>query len=315
MPRTLIALLCASVVLVAFCGPAIAMIDLSLNLRYTNPGIATLGGTWELKARTSLHPNSQYGISALTAVIADIDFGSVVLSPGIGAKPIVTNQSGSIVEFVYEQDPNGILGTTKQTRVGTGSGTPGNVPKDDIFPNIPNPYDNMARIATGTFGAVRPSFAIFPGSGSITSGSNWTDFTASQSSPDTIGFVIRLTSDLESMLDTSDSDGVRGDSILFDGLLPGDVNRSGAVDTQDLLVVLNSFFAGASGWDAGDVSGNDGFVDTNDLLDVLNNFFASAPTPPLTAVPEPTGILLFGAAIVLSTARQRKKPGACMPRA
>jgi hypothetical protein len=293
MKRSLLLSLFAIAIVAMSFGQAMATISLSLNLRYTYPGIESLGGSWDLLARD----DSAFGISALVVVLDNVNFGSATLNTGIGAIPIETRQSGTIVEFVYGQDPGGVAGTSKFANVGKGAGTPGNVAKDDLYPAAANSYDNMALIASGTFGAVRPSFATFPGTGGGPSdGANWNDAAMTIASA-TVPTITLL-----------GGDGVRGDSTTNadDTLLPGDVDRNGTVDTLDLNVILNGFFGAAAGWDAGDVALNDGTIDTNDLNDVLNNFFGSAASPAIGAVPEPATFgLVAVAGMMLGLVRRR----------
>jgi hypothetical protein len=78
-------------------------------------------------------------------------------------------------------------------------------------------------------------------------------------------------------------------------VLPGDANRDGKVDINDLTRVLTSYndSSGAT-WDIGDFNG-DNRVDINDLTIVLTHYNqsvgASAGT---TAVPEPASLALLG---------------------
>ena len=78
-------------------------------------------------------------------------------------------------------------------------------------------------------------------------------------------------------------------------VMPGDANRDGQVDINDLTVVLTNFGRTGCGWSQGCMDGNPaGTVDVNDLTIVLSNFGQSAASPPigLAAVPEPSCFLL-----------------------
>lgn len=293
MKRSLLLSLFAVAIVAMTFGQAMATISLSLNLRYTDPANVAEGGSWDLMARD----DSDFGISALVVVLDGIDFGATSLNSGIGAIPIETKQSGTIVEFVYGQDPGGVAGTSKFANVGKGAGTPGNVAKDDLWPTAANSYDNMAKIASGTFGATRPSFATFPGAGGgPTAGAVWNDaaMTVASATVPTVAFL--------------GGDGVRGDSVAVDGMSAGDVQRDGDVDANDLGVLLN-FFGSAAGtrtWDQGDLQGNDGDVDANDLGVLLNFFGSTAASPAVTAVPEPSTVMLvFAAAGLFGLGRRR----------
>ncbi len=55
---------------------------------------------------------------------------------------------------------------------------------------------------------------------------------------------------------------------------PGDVNKDGTVDTEDLAVLLQNFDTAQEGWEYGDLVDND-FVDCEDLASLLQNWGAS----------------------------------------
>jgi hypothetical protein len=298
MKRSLLTTICAIAIVAMSFGQAMAETTLSLNLRYNYPGDTSLGGTWDLMAKT----DSAFGIAALVVVVDNIDLSGIALNGSIGAIALESHQvsgSGStgIVEFVYGQDLSG--GIAQIADVGRGAGTPGNVEQDDLFGTSGTAYDNFARLASGTFGAERPAF-VMPGNSlgvpdlESTAGNEFTNS----------GLTTVTATDISLVL--GGTDGVRGDSVAVDGLLPGDATRNGVVDTDDLLLVLNNFFGPVGSWDAGDVALNDGIADTSDLLDVLNNFFATAPNPAVTAVPEPASFALLAAAgMMLGLARKR----------
>jgi hypothetical protein len=290
MKRSLLMSLFAVAIVAMTLGQAMATITLSLNLRYTDPANGAGGGSWDLKARD----DSAFGISSLVVVLNNINFGSAALGAGIGAIPIETQQSGTIVEFVYGQDPGGVAGTSKFANVGKGAGTPGNVAKDDLFSGAANTYDNMALIASGTFGAVRPSFATFPGAGGgPTAGAVWNDA------------AMTIASATVPAITLGGGDGVRGDSVGVDGLLVGDADRSGTVDNTDFGIVINNFFQSPRTWDQGDFDSS-GTVDNTDFGFVINNFFQSSASPAIGAVPEPASFgLLAAAGLLLAVVRKR----------
>ncbi|WP_168205060.1 PEP-CTERM sorting domain-containing protein [Bythopirellula goksoeyrii] len=273
MKRSLLLSLCATAVVAMSVGQATAAnVNLILNLRYTDPNNESAGGTWQLKAKT----DDANGISAIVAVLDGIS--APTLAANIGAIPIETKTSGTITEFVYGQDP---AGTT--VAVGVGSGL-SNVAKDVLFSGAANAYDNMSLIATGSFGATRPSFATYPGAGTggVTDAAVWADAgrTVAAAGPETIVL--------------GGGDGVRGDSVATDGLRPGDANRDGTVNLSDFTILGSpANYNQPGGWDQGDFN-SDGQVGLSDftILGSPANYNTSAASPAIGAVPEPSSIAL-----------------------
>ncbi len=74
-------------------------------------------------------------------------------------------------------------------------------------------------------------------------------------------------------------------------ILLGDANGDGKVDVNDLTIVLTDFGRSGMTWSQGDFNG-DGTVDINDLTIVLANYGQSNGAG-ITAVPEPTSLILF----------------------
>jgi hypothetical protein len=101
-------------------------------------------------------------------------------------------------------------------------------------------------------------------------------------------------------------DGVRGDSVATDGLQLGDANRDGRVNGDDLNIVLLGFnTAGQNTWDLGDFN-NSGTSNGDDLNEVLLRFNQVNPAPPaITAVPEPSTVMLAIGSVLLGLARRR----------
>ena len=75
---------------------------------------------------------------------------------------------------------------------------------------------------------------------------------------------------------------------------PGDANRDGIVDVNDLTIVLSHFGRTGMTWSGGDFNG-DGRVDVNDLTILLSRFGASSGAG-LQAVPEPCALAILAAA-------------------
>jgi hypothetical protein len=300
MKRSLLMSFCAIAIVAMTISQSMAAITLSLNLRYTNPANAAAGGTWDLMAKT----DSAFGIAGLIAVIDNVNLTGITLNTGIGAIPLESHQvSGTgatgIVELVYGQDLSGNV--PQVANVGRGIGaTAGNVAKDDLFLGAPNAYDNFSRLASGTFGAERPAW-VLPGNAL---GVPALESTAANEFTNA-GLTTVSAADVTLITPGSPiADGVRGDSVAVDGLLPGDANRDGSVTNADFNAVVNNFF-NAGTWDTGDFN-SDGQVTNADFNAVVNNFFLSSPSPSVTAVPEPASIALLGlAACALGFARRR----------
>lgn len=276
MKRSLLLSLFAVAIVAMTFGQALATVDLQLNLRYTYPGITSLGGTWDLLAKTS----APGGIAGVVAVINNINLAGITSNnAALTWEVFKTQDTGAGIEIVLGDDL-----TSLAAGIGTGSGL-GNVAVDDLG----NPaWNNSAKLASGSFGATRPSFKLTGTPGQSITAAN--EISAGVAVAATIGVT-----------------SVRGDGVGAgaDSLLPGDSDRNRIVDTSDLNKVLNGFFGSVSGWDNGDVAANNGVIDTADLNDVLNNFFGTSPAPALGAVPEPASIALFASALAFGLFRRR----------
>jgi hypothetical protein len=289
MKRSLLLSLFAVAIVAMTVGQAMAVISLQLNLRYTDPADVTEGGGWDLLAKT----DNADGIAGLTVVLDNINFGSATFNTAIDGIPIETRQSGTLVEFVWGYDPSAVAGTGKFLDVGTGAGSPGNVADDDLFPGANTTYDNMALIASGTFGGVRPSFGSFPGDGGgPTAGQNWASSAmAGAGALDTITLM--------------GGDGVRGDSVATDGLKPGDANRNGTVDGTDFAILAGKWQQ-AGAWNDGDFN-DSGTVDGADFALLAGSWQTSSPSPALAAVPEPASLALLMSALSLGIVARRSR--------
>jgi hypothetical protein len=87
------------------------------------------------------------------------------------------------------------------------------------------------------------------------------------------------------------------ESLIF----PGDANLDGAIDVNDLSVVLTNYDRTGMAWAQGDFNG-DGTVDLSDLSKVLTGYDTSMASGPalsgLRAVPEPSSAVLLIVSVV-----------------
>ena len=140
-----------------------------------------------------------------------------------------------------------------------------------------------------SFAGVRNGGGFYPGSLDVwtENGGTWSPFSASD-----------LTYDGTFASFTATSFG----SFAVCGLavIPGDANRDGQMDINDLTIVLTNFGKTGCTWLQGCMDGDPaGTVDVNDLTIVLANFGTTyGASPGMTAVPEPSCMLLVGAAVL-----------------
>ena len=89
------------------------------------------------------------------------------------------------------------------------------------------------------------------------------------------------------------------ESFLLTPVMPGDANRDGTVDVNDLTIVLSHFGQTGATWTQGDFNG-DGTVDVNDLTILLSSFgqTAAAAGGSIAAVPEPATAMLASTALL-----------------
>jgi hypothetical protein len=292
MKRGLVFSLCA-LALAAYCGQAQAAVNMSLNLRYTDPADPTEGGTFQLVAKT----DSPNGISALNAYLSNIN-ADATLKYGNGTTITATTlaaitNTGAVVfqtpvtggfNLLYGQDTaNGPV----VKNVGRGAGTPGNITTDPLRNSA---WDNSALLISGTFGGTRPAF--------ISAGTNSSDANVFANA----NTVTPLASGDVTAAGTVTTI-VRGDSVTTfglntnpaAGLRPGDINRDGTTNIGDFAILQNNFNGSGKGWDTGDVN-DDGNANIGDFSVIQNNFNQSAPAP-VTAIPEPASLAIAGLAV------------------
>ncbi len=132
-------------------GSPNAEVSLSLNLFPDDFSDLSAGGLWELVAKTT----STHGISAIVAVLNHADPWGISFGMGINAsiaEPIAPG-FGPVTQLLYGQDISisGLVG------VGTHSFS-GAVPVDPLGDSS---WNNATAIASGTYGAILPSFGKF----------------------------------------------------------------------------------------------------------------------------------------------------------
>lgn len=287
MKRGLVLSLCAAAV-VAMTSPALAVVDAQLNLRYTDPNSPGLGGTWDLLVQSD-GVNGLAGIdfqinggSAADLGVTGIDTGSVTANAAVFDN---TNSvfrfrpEGSGIEIVAGDD---LVAANLVLNVGKGAGTPGNVADDDLFLNTASAgWNNSALIASGVFGGTRPVLVV--------EGAN--EFDAGNAAVAATNGVIS----------------VRGDNAISGEILPGDADRNGTVNLDD-LTILGTFFNQAATWDQGDFNSSPN-ADLDDLT-ILGTFFNQSVAPPaagasIGAVPEPSSLALLALGVCSLAIRKR----------
>ncbi len=264
-----ILLVLIAVALAAVCATtAQAVVDVQFNLRYTHPADPNQGGSWDLLVQSNAANGLAGAVFILDGItgVTGINTPLSAITPGVfenvtsvfGFQPTGV---GTEVKIIAADDLDGplILG------VGTGTGSPGNVPDDDLFP-LPlssSGWDDSALIASGTFGAPRPTI--------ISVGANEFDSDPNDISLSAIGLV-----------------SVRGDSVSIDGLLPGDANRDGTVGAADVISLSDGFddSSNPTGWNNGDFNTN-GDTGPENVSALSGNFGLSATPPAIGSVPGP----------------------------
>ncbi len=265
MNRKIILSLFAVALMAVGVSVAQAATQIQLNLRYADPNTEASGGTWELLAKT----DNAAGIAGISVDIANINNDAVGagVSDGGGFEVFQSGDFGGIINIAAGDD---------LTSVTNGVGISVGTSADDLFPGSSPIWDNSSLFASGTFGAVRP--------------------------------VIQATTAVNEF-DTNDGStaasavaptfSVRGDGVLTDGLISGDMDRSGGVDLfGDVLGALGQVGVGTT-WDDGDFDSSGGVDLFGDVLGALGNVGQSTASPAAaSAVPEPTSIALLSLAAV-----------------
>lgn len=295
----------------------VADINLSLNLRYTDPADPSEGGKWFLLAKTQT-AGANTGIAGLSVYLSNITSTVVwgngtVAGVGTASYPVVTQttlganvtqtggvpfnfSSGGVTNVVYGQDL-----AIKTLNVGEGAGTPGIIAADPLR----NPdWANSTLILSGTFAGGGNAGNKFNRPEFVASGANSTDGNVYNAAGVAIDATVSTT--------------VRGDSLATlnientpgAGLLRGDLNRNGVVSFNgDALPAYNNIglFPGAATWDQGDFNDNGAISFNGDALVAFNAIgVAAPPAPAIASVPEPATIGLCAVAACGLLAARRK---------
>jgi hypothetical protein len=320
MKRGLVFTLCA-LALAASTAQA-ANVNLSLNLRYTDPADPSEGGRWFLMAKT----DSTIGLAGVSAYIANIDTTGIVLGNNVASLQYPTmanNVTGSIansgnpyngvfedgaidpVNVVWGQDVS--VGGAILANVGRPGG-PGNYATDPLGNAT---WANSALLASGTF-------AGGGNAGNFFNRPIFVDDVGTQLNDTGANTLASTTLGDEALLATVTKT-VRGDSLASfglnspgtAGLRPGDANRDGAVGAPDSALMFGNWgpLATNRGWDTGDFNddGATGAPDSALLFGAWNPLGTLYVPPTVGAVPEPSTFLLAGMAALVACRAGRRR--------
>jgi hypothetical protein len=282
-------------------APPAQNVQLSLNLRYTDPADPSEGGTWQLVAKT----DGTLGIAGISAYISNIaESGTYGNGGSINAATLgaILNGGnpyfdtfGSAINIVYGQDTaNGPIVPDVGRGQQAGVTAPGEVL--DALKN--STWDGASLIANGTFaGPNRPAF--------IPSGTNVTDANTLSSAGTTVPKNTSVNANTTFVVrgDASRVSGVEGVGL---GLFQGDANRDGVVNSSDLSLLLTNFNGSPRTWDQGDFN-DSASVNSSDLSLLLTNFNMSGIPVSATAIPEPSSLVLAGGSLLLSLVVRRRR--------
>ncbi|MBX3434537.1 MAG: hypothetical protein KF847_14545 [Pirellulales bacterium] len=273
MNRGVIFSLCAA--LAAMASPALAAVNVQLNLRYTDPANATGGGTWQLLVKSTagegvagikVNINGSLGVTGV-----DLPAGQITSTGAAwnNTDDVFRYQliAAGVTEVVAGSDLAPVPSAGQLT---VGNGGNGNVAVDDLFTNgsTASAWNNSSLIASGSWTGARPSIAV----------TELNVFSGTTAVAGTVGTVV-----------------TRGDSVGVDGLRPGDANRDGRVNQLDVSILASNFNGTSKTWDTADFNST-GNVNQLDVSILAGNFNTAAPSPAAVAavasVPEPSAIMI-----------------------
>jgi hypothetical protein len=297
-------------------------IDLSLNLRYTDPFDPSEGGRWYLTGKTS-GGATNLGIASVSAWLTGINdtiFHGSAVAAGGGYPADATQATlknigdadngnspfggvfGTATNVLYGQDLTTVAGIAGGVGLGA-AGSPGLVATDPLRNAA---FNNYAVLLSGTFGATRPAFA--PTTPDTTTGGSVLTSTTVANTPSIAATI--AAANLKVRGDSEVSKGLNTPATA--GLFQGDANRDGSVTGADFNILAFNFGdtppAGGFGWDQGDFN-DDGTVTGADFNALAFRFGdPSPPAPALAGVPEPASVSLIamGAFGILGAVRRRR---------
>jgi len=296
MKRGLVFALTALALVVGNSAAQAQNVQLSLNLRYTDPADPTEGGSWYLMAKT----DATFGLAGVSVNLSGVNAAGVALGNPTANPQYATMASTVTGSIANGSNPyNGVIGgnhnvvwgfdvgTSVIANIGKGGASAGNIAVDPLKNAA---WNNAALLVSGTFGAVRPAIV--------------------SAQANVLGAATAGTAAVAATVATPV---VRGDSVISFGLNSpataglnrGDFNRDFAVNGLDLAVLAANFNGSGKNWDTGD-SDDTGTVNGLDLANLAAKFNQSSPAP-ISAVPEPASMLLAGLAIGgVALARRRR---------
>ena len=290
---------CALTALVSSAARA-QSIDVSLNVHYADPGDLTSGGTWEVVAKSSGPPGSQFGIHSLSlrltnitpAVQFEAPFGDVNGSDDAGFW-ITSNvaQTGHR-NVILSQAAIPVLGPGDEQSLFYGVGTETNGMPGDVGPA----FTSLTNLQNAPWAPVPPGDAF----GDAAWDTAATFASGIFGNGVTPGFFAGTTGQVFTTLGTSTMPGevelatistiVRSNSMLL-----GDYNLDGKVDAADYVL-----------WRSDPPSYGGDPQGYNDWVDNFGAMVGSGSGHGATAVPEPASSLLLALSTAPLLVRRRR---------